>query len=107
MERSAGFAFRGFFLPFYDVYWYYKSMKNNTKSSITLPATELALVIDLMKTLRAKSKVEVIRRGLTLLKENTDRKSLRASFKKASEATRGSLRADLDDLDSLSDEGLE
>ncbi|PWU19635.1 MAG: hypothetical protein C5B49_05410 [Bdellovibrio sp.] len=82
-------------------------MKNNTKSSITLPAPELELVIDLMKTLKAKSKVEVIRRGLTLLKETTDRKSLRDSFKKASEATRGTIQSELDDLNALTSEGLD
>ncbi len=81
-------------------------MKYNTKSSITLPAPELALVKELMKTLNAKTKVEVIRRGLALLKESTDRKSLRDSFKTASEATRKNLRAELKELDLLNDEGL-
>jgi hypothetical protein len=82
-------------------------MKNNTKSSITLPAPELELVNDLMKTLKAKTKVEVIRRGLTLLKETTDRKSIRASFKKASEATRHTIQTELDELNALTDEGLD
>lgn len=86
--------------------WYYKSMKNNTKSSITLPAAELELVMDLMKSLKAKTKVEVIRRGLTLLKETTDRKSLRDSFKRASEATKDTIQSELNDLDALTDEGL-
>ena len=81
-------------------------MKINTKSSITLPASELELVVGLMKTLKAKSKVEVIRRGLQLLKETTDRKALRASYKRASEATRGTLSDELEDLDGLSSEGL-
>ncbi len=81
-------------------------MKNNTKSSITLPVSELELVTDLMKTLKAKSKVEVIRLGLKLLKETTDRKSLRASYKKASEATRETLQNELDDFDDLTGEGL-
>lgn len=82
-------------------------MKNNTKSSITLPPLELALVNDLMKTLKAKTKVEVIRRGLALLKETTDRKALRSSFKKASELTRNSLKKELQELDSLSGESIE
>ena len=43
-------------------------MKSNTKSSITLPAKELALVDQLRKQLKLKTKVEVIRRGLLLLK---------------------------------------
>ena len=81
-------------------------MKINTKSSITLPASELELVVGLMKTLKAKSKVEVIRRVLQLLKETTDRKALRASYKRASEATRGTLSDELEDLDGLSSEGL-
>jgi Arc/MetJ-type ribon-helix-helix transcriptional regulator len=82
-------------------------MKNNTKSSITLPASELALVLSLMKTLKAKSKVEVIRRGLALLQETTDRKALRASFKKASDATRSTIQSELDELESLTSEGLD
>nr|BFD69180.1 hypothetical protein HAGR004_42020 [Bdellovibrio sp. HAGR004]BFD69186.1 hypothetical protein HAGR004_42080 [Bdellovibrio sp. HAGR004] len=86
---------------------YYKSMRTNTKSSITLPPLELELVNELMKALNAKTKVEVIRRGLTLLKETTDRKALRSSFKEASEATRESLKKEIKELDSLSGEGLE
>ena len=82
-------------------------MKTNTKSSITLPAHELEMVQDLMKSLKAKTKVEVIRRGLTLLKETTDRKSLRAAYRKASDATRPNLQAELDELDVLTDEGLD
>jgi hypothetical protein len=81
-------------------------MKSNTKSSITLPASELELVSFLKKTLKAKSNVEVIRRGLHLLKESTDRKALRASYKQASMATRGlNLQQELDD--DLADEGLD
>jgi len=82
-------------------------MKNNTKSSITLPPLELQLVNELMKILKAKTKVEVIRRGLTLLKESTDRKALRLSFKAASQATRASLKSEIQELDSLSGEGIE
>ena len=82
-------------------------MKNNTKakSSITLPASEVELVTDLMKTLKARSKVEVIRRGLHLLKETLDRKTLRAAYKIASEATRSTARDELDDLDGVSGDG--
>ena len=81
-------------------------MKSNTKSSITLPPEELKLVITLQKKLKAKSKVDVVRRGLRLLKETTDRETLREAFRNASEATRASLRAELDELDHLSSEGL-
>ena len=81
-------------------------MKINTKSSITLPPDELKLVIELQKKLKAKSKVEVVRRGLKLLKETTDRERLREAFRQASNATRASLAAELDELDELTSEGL-
>jgi hypothetical protein len=81
-------------------------MKSNTKSSITLPPEELKLVIALQKKLKAKSKVEVVRRGLKLLKESTDRESLREAFRSASQTTRASLREELEELDHLSSEGL-
>ena len=82
-------------------------MKSNTKSSITLPPAELALVVDLQAKLKAKSKVEVVRRGLRLLKEVTDRESLREGYRRASAATRRSLAADLAELDHLATEGLD
>ena len=82
-------------------------MKYNTKSSITLPPGELELVLSLMKSLKAKSKVDIIRRGLTLLKESTDRQALRASYKEASLKTRAMLSQELKDLDHLTDEGLD
>ena len=82
-------------------------MKNNTKSSITLPPDELRLVNGLMKTIGAKSKVEVIRRGLQLLKATTDRKILREAYAKASEATRSVTLEDLKELDHLADESLD
>lgn len=82
-------------------------MKTNTKSSITLPADELQLVAALQKKLGAKSKVEVVRRGLRLLKEATDRESLREAYRSASAATRASLDAELRDLDHLASEGLD
>ena len=81
-------------------------MKAKTKSSITLPPDELKLVIELQKKLKAKSKVEVVRRGLKLLKETTDRDRLREAFRQASNATRASLAAELDELDELTSEGL-
>jgi hypothetical protein len=60
-------------------------MKSNTKSSITLP----------------------VRRGLRLLKEVTDRETLRDAYRRASAATRRSLAADLAELDHLTAEGLD
>ena len=82
-------------------------MKNNTKSSITLPPDELKLVTRLMKALHAKSKVEIIRRGLMLLKETTDRKSLKEAYARASSATRKTLDQELHELDGLTNEGLD
>jgi hypothetical protein len=82
-------------------------MKSNTKSSITLPAEELKLVVSLQAKLKAKSKVEVVRRGLRLLQEVTDRESLRAAYRRASLATRASLSRELAELDHLASEGLD
>lgn len=81
-------------------------MKHNTKSSITLPPEELKLVVALQRKLRAKSKVEVVRRGLRLLREATERESLRAAYRRASLSTRESLKAELEELDPLTAEGL-
>lgn len=82
-------------------------MKKYTKSSITLPPNELKLVEDLMKSLGAKSKVEVIRRSLNLLKETTDRKALRSAYASAAAAVRKNTEMTLQDLDDLTDEGLD
>lgn len=81
-------------------------MKSNTKSSITLPAHELKLVNGLMKKIGAKSKVEVIRKGLELLSERTEREALRKLYADAAQRVRPSLN-DVEELDSLSSEGLE
>lgn len=81
-------------------------MKSNTKSSVTLPPEELRLVVELQERLGAKSKVEVVRRGLRLLQEATDRDALREAYRKASRATRSSVEAELDELDELTGEGL-
>ena len=82
-------------------------MKSNTKSSITLPPAELKLVLSLQSKLKAKSKVEVVRRGLRLLEEVTERERLRDAYRRASLATRDSLSYELEDLDSLVAEGLD
>jgi hypothetical protein len=82
-------------------------MKSHTKSSITLPPAELKLVVALQAKLKAKSKVEVVRRGLQLLKETTDRESLREAFRRASLATRESTIEELEELDHLAAEGLD
>jgi Arc/MetJ-type ribon-helix-helix transcriptional regulator len=76
------------------------------KSSITLPPDEVKLVVSLQARLKAKSKVEVVRRGLRLLQEVTDRETLREAYRRASLDTRSSLRAELEELDALTSEGL-
>jgi len=82
-------------------------MKSNTKSSITLPPQELRLVTELKARLKAKSNVEVVRRGLRLLQEATDRESLREAYRRASRATRASLADEIAELDGLAAEGLD
>lgn len=81
-------------------------MKKNTKSSITLPSAELKLVTTLQARLRAKSKVEVVRRGLQLLQAATDRKVVREGYRAASLATRNDLADELRELDPLIADGL-
>jgi hypothetical protein len=81
-------------------------MKPNTKSSITLPPEELRMVLALQAKLKAKSKVEVVRRGLRLLRDVTEREALREGYRRASRATRESLSQELSELDHLADEGL-
>src|SRR5207247_2203795 len=62
---------------------YREGMKSNTKSSITLPAHELRLVQSLKARLRLKSNVEVVRKGLLLLQQTTDRAALKEAYRKA------------------------
>jgi Arc/MetJ-type ribon-helix-helix transcriptional regulator len=81
-------------------------MKSNTKSSVTLPADELKLVNSLKKKLGAKSKVEVIRQGLRLLSERTDREALRRAYAQAAEQVRPSTLEEVRELDGLAGEGL-
>jgi Arc/MetJ-type ribon-helix-helix transcriptional regulator len=82
-------------------------MKSNAKSSITLPPDEVKLVRDLKKKLKAKSNVEVVRRGLKLLKEQTDRDLLRKAYESASHQVADALGDELDELDHLAGEGLD
>ena len=82
-------------------------MKSNTKSSITLPPAELKLVVSLQARLKARSKVEVVRRGLRMLDETTNREKLREAYRRASLATRHSLAEEFRELDPLAGEGLE
>lgn len=78
-----------------------------SKSSITLPQSEFRLVTTLKARLGLKSNVEVVRKGLRLLHEATDRKALREAYRRASRATRDATREELRELDHLSDEGID
>ena len=82
-------------------------MKSNTKSSITLPAEELKVVTALRARLGLKSNVEVVRRGLRLLKDATDRQALKEAYRKASAASRRSTLEEIAALDHLTGEGLD
>jgi hypothetical protein len=82
-------------------------MRSNTKSSITLPPEELRIVLTLQARLKARSKVEVVRRGLRLLRDVTEREALREAYRRASRATRASVSHELGELDHLTAEGLE
>ncbi len=82
-------------------------MKSNAKSSVTLPAEEIELVLTLKKRLRLKSNVEVVRRGLHLLRETTDRNELRKAYRRASETVRVENAVDMESLDELTGEGLD
>jgi hypothetical protein len=82
-------------------------MKSNAKSSITLPREELKLVLSLQARLKAGTKVDVVRRGLRLLQEVTERESLREAYRRASRATRPSLSREIPELDGLVAEGLD
>jgi Arc/MetJ-type ribon-helix-helix transcriptional regulator len=82
-------------------------MKSNAKSSITLPAEEIRLVKTLKARLRLKSNVEVVRRGLKLLNDTTERAALKAAYRRASTTARASTRAELEELDHLAGEGLD
>jgi hypothetical protein len=81
-------------------------MKVNTKSSITLPPNELKMVLGLMKRLGLKTKVEVVRQALLMLKEKLERENLRKSYEDASLKARQSTKEGLADFDHLTDENI-
>jgi len=64
-------------------------------------------VLALQSKLKAKSKVEVVRRGLRLLRDATEREALREAYRRASRVTRASVGREHRELDHLSAEGLE
>lgn len=65
------------------------------------------LVKSLKSRLRLKSNVDVVRRGLRLPEETTDREALRDAYRKASLATRAAARKEIEELDHLVGEGLD
>jgi Arc/MetJ-type ribon-helix-helix transcriptional regulator len=81
-------------------------MKTNAKSSVTLPQEEIELVQSLKVRLKLKSNVEVIRRGLRLLQDMTERRALEDAYRAASQATRRSTEEATRELDHLADEGI-
>ena len=81
-------------------------MKMNARSSITLPAAEVALIERLKPRVGVTTNVAVVRRALRLLESTTDRDELRRAYREASNATREALAAELADLDHLAAEGL-
>ena len=82
-------------------------MKMSARSSVTLPADEVALIGRLRRRVGAKSNVAVVRRALRLLEATTDREQLRRAYREASAATRGGLVHELAELDHLAAEGIE
>ena len=64
-------------------------------------------MLALQSKLKAKSKVDVVRRGLRLLRDATEREALREAYRRASRATRASVSHELRELDHLTAEGLE
>ncbi len=72
-----------------------------------MPAGELKLVHSLKARLKLKSNVEVIRRGLQLLHETTERQALKEAYRVASRATRQSATEEIRDWDHLAGEGLD
>jgi len=81
-------------------------MRPNTKTRICLSPEELGLVVALQAELGAKSRIEVVRRGLQLLKDTTDRESLRAAYRRASAATRATALSEPQELGHLAVESL-
>lgn len=81
-------------------------MKSNVKSSVTLPPDDLRRVKRLKARLKLSSNVAVVREGLRVLEEISDRDALREEFRKASAETRQSLQKELEELDHLAGEGL-
>lgn len=72
-----------------------------------MPAEELKTVEGLRKKLKLRTKVEVVRRGLRLLRQMTEREELRQAYREASLAVRKSMAQELQELDHLAGENME
>lgn len=72
-----------------------------------MPAEELKTVEVLRKKLKLRTKVEVVRRGLRLLRQMTEREELRQAYREASLAVRKSMAQELQELDHLAGETME
>lgn len=72
-----------------------------------MPAEELKTVEVLRKKLKLRTKVEVVRRGLRLLRQMTEREELRQAYREASLAVRKSMAQELQELDHLAGENME
>jgi hypothetical protein len=70
-------------------------MRTKTRSSITLSAQDLKILVALRAKLNVKSEANAVRR------------SLRVAYRRASRATRGSLGREMAELDQLASEGLD
>ena len=76
-------------------------MKVSARSSITLPAEDVALIERLKRRVGAKTNIAVVRRALRLLDSTTERDELRWAYRDALNATRGSLADEMADLDEV------
>lgn len=74
---------------------------------MTLPVEEVRRIERLQKRFRIRTKVEVVRRGLRLLEESSERDLLRELYKSASQAVRDSSQEAIDTMDHLASEGLD
>jgi len=82
-------------------------MKARAPIIIKLSAAELVEIARLKKILCVQSTIEIIRRGLKLLRDQTDRTQLRSAYREASLKVRKNTLIELEDLDDLTSEGLE
>ena len=76
-------------------------MKVIARSSIALPAEDVALIERLKRRVGAKTNVAVVHRALRLLESTTERDELRWTCRDPSNATRESLVDEMADLDEV------